>query len=192
MNLRRLQDRLTKRRFRRDRRGAAAIEFAFVAPIFLALMFSTFEVGWFYFVNSATDAATTTAARLIRTGQVQRWTGSNAEIYKQFYGVICDVVDSFGPCDTHMTVEVETYPTFAALAADASKPICADDNPAAIAAIPFKPGKEQEIVRVRVCLLYNTVNPTIGLRLANVGSSTRRITSTMLFRNEPYEKNKKK
>lgn len=173
-----------------DRRGAAAIEFAIVAPVFLALMFSTFEVGWFYFANSVTDAATTTAARLVRTGQVQRWTGSNTEVFQKFYDVICNVVDSFGACNTHMTVEVQTYSSFDDLTADASDPTCADDDPVEVTAIPFKPGKESEIVRVRVCLLYNTVNPTIGLNLAESGTSTRRITSTMLFRNEPYEKNK--
>lgn len=180
----------SKRGLAGDRRGAAAIEFAIVAPVFLALMFSTFEVGWFYFANSVTDAATTSAARLVRTGQAQRWTGSDTEKFERFYDVICDVVDSFGACDTHMTVEVQTYPTFEALAADPSDPTCADDDPTKITAIPYKPGKEQEIVRVRVCLLYNTVNPTIGLSLAESGTSIRRITSTMLFRNEPYEKNK--
>lgn len=174
----------------RDKRGSMAIEFALVVPVFLALMMSTFEVGWFYFVNSVTDAATTKAARLIRTGQVQRWVGTPTQVYLRYYDVICDVVATFGNCKTHLTVEVQTFPTFQALAADTSAPTCADETPTKLAAIPFTPGAELEIVRVRVCLLYNTVNPVIGVRLADPGKSTRKITSTMLFRNEPFEKNK--
>lgn len=174
----------------RDRRGATAIEFALVAPVFLALMMSTFEVGWFYFVNSVTDAATTKAARLIRTGQVQSWAGSPKQVYQQFYDVVCDVVSAFGDCPTHLTVEVQTFLTFQDLAADNSAPVCANDMPAKKAAIPFSPGAELEIVRVRVCLLYKTVNPAIGLRLADSANSTRKIIATALFRNEPFEKNK--
>lgn len=178
--------------FARDRQGAAAIEFAIVAPLFLALMFSTFEVGWFYFVNSVTDAATISASRLIRTGQVQKWSGTPDEVYQKFYDEICDVVSVFGSCDTRLTVEAQTYSSFEDLVADLSDPVCADDTPTKIDAIPFDPGKEQEIVRVRVCMIYNTVNPAIGLRLAEPGTSVRRIYSSMVFRNEPYEKNKKK
>ncbi|MEX0644116.1 MAG: TadE/TadG family type IV pilus assembly protein, partial [Parvularculaceae bacterium] len=54
-----------------DRRGSSAVEFAIVVPVFLALMFSMFEVGWFYFVNSVVDAAAINVARYIRTGQAQ-------------------------------------------------------------------------------------------------------------------------
>jgi Flp pilus assembly protein TadG len=183
--------RRARRRFLKDRRGAAAVEFAIVAPVFLALMFSTFEVGWFYFANSVTDAATTAAARLVRTGQVQNWTGSDAEKFQRLYDVICNVVGAFGPCNTHLTVEVNTFPSFSALAADTSAATCANDTPADIAALAFTPGAELQIARVRVCLLYTTVNPAIGLKLAEPGTSTRRIVSAAVFRNEPYEKNKK-
>lgn len=187
----RKKPRETRRRFLRSRRGAAAVEFAIVAPVFLALMFSTFEVGWFYFANSVTDAATTSAARLVRTGQVQGWTGSDAEKFERFYDVICNVVGALGSCKTHLTVEVTTFPSFAALAADTTPATCANDLPADIAALDFTPGSELQIARVRVCLLYNTVNPAVGLRLSDPGTSTRRIVSSVIFRNEPYEKNKK-
>ena len=33
------------RRFRRDRRGSAAVEFALVAPVFFALLFAILETG---------------------------------------------------------------------------------------------------------------------------------------------------
>ena len=179
------------RRIAGCRRGSAAVEFAIIAPIFLGMMFSMFEIGWFYFANSVTDSAVTSAGRLIRTGQVQRWDGSDTEVFQQFYDTICDVVQSFGSCDTHLTVEVKSYASFSALAADLSNVTCADAEPPDIAAIPFEPGGELEIVRVRACLLFKTINPAIGVNLADPSTGIRKITSTMIFRNEPYVKNKK-
>ena len=81
--------------------------------------------------------------------------------------------------------------SFAALAADFSNVTCADAEPPELAAIPFEPGGELEIVRVRACLLFKTINPAIGVNLADPSTGIRKITSTMIFRNEPYEKNKK-
>ena len=68
---------------------------------------------------------------------------------------------------------------------------CADAPPEQLDLIPFNPGEELQIVRVRVCYIYNTLNPAIGITLAEPGTSTRRLISTMIFRNEPYELNNK-
>ena len=63
--------RTTLIRFGRNEDGSPAVEFAIVVPVFMMIMFSTFEVGWFYFVNSSVDAATIGIAREIRTGQIK-------------------------------------------------------------------------------------------------------------------------
>ena len=172
-----------------DRIGAAAVEFAIMVPVFLTAMFSLFEVGWFFFVNSTVDAAVGNAGRLIRTGQIQQMAGSDDDKFDAIYDQVCDVVDAFGDCNLNLTVEVQTYPTFADLAADTSAATCANAPPAELSAIPFTPGNELEIVRVRICYLYQTVNPAIGIDLSEPGSSKRRLVSTMIFRNEPYERN---
>ena len=172
-----------------DKRGSTAVEFAIVAPIFLMMMFSSFEVGWFYFANSAVDAAVGDAARLIKTGQVQRWGGDNDDKLDALYNDICDVVQAFGGCDNKLTIEVKTFNSFAALASDNTPPTCADAPPDQVDAIPFVPGGELAIVRVRVCYIYNTINPAIGMNLSEPGTNHRRLISTMIFRNEPYELN---
>jgi len=53
----------------RSNRGAAAIEFAFVAPIFFALMLGIIEIGVMMFAQFALQNSVMDAARLIRTGQ---------------------------------------------------------------------------------------------------------------------------
>lgn len=47
----------------RDRRGGAAIEFAFVAPVFIALMLGALELGRMYYVRQSMEYATEQAAR---------------------------------------------------------------------------------------------------------------------------------
>lgn len=170
-----------------DRRGSAAVEFSLVAPIFLALMFSTFEAGWFYFANSQVDAAVTEASRFIRTGQAQKQ-GFDKD---QFYAHVCPHLRVFGDCSERMTVEVETFATFAALAADASPTVCASDSSELLDSIAYNPGLDNQIVRIRICLIYKTINPAIGLNLSDAEDGTRRLYGSYLFRNEPFSRNQK-
>ncbi len=184
-----LRSKTRRRCFINNRSGSAAIEFAIIVPVFLGIMFSIFEVGWFYYVNSIVDASVADGARMLRTGQVQTSGGTPQDQFDLLYDDVCDVLDSFGNCQNRLTVEVKTYPTFAALAADSVAPVCADSPPADVTAIPFTPGAELEIVRVRICYLYTTTNPAIGINLSEPGTNQRRLISTAIFRNEPYEKN---
>lgn len=178
-----------RKRFGVNQSGSAAVEFSIVAPIFLALMFSMFEVGWFFYTTSVLDASTDKAARTIRTGQLQEngTLTTPQERFNFLYDEICDVVKAWGECSTRLTMEVQTFTDFAALAAATAPMVCADSPPDDIAAIPFTPGTELSIVRVRVCLIYDTINPTIGANLSEGDQGQRHLISTMIFQNEPYE-----
>lgn len=169
----------------RDKSGASAVEFAIIAPVFLATMFSTFEVGWFYFVNSVVDGATIGISREIRTGQITG--GQNFDPDEFFANDVCPTLEFLEDCDTRVTAEVRVFPNFAALAADTSPVVCRDDDPSLVNNIQVDPGNENEIIRVRICLIYDTLNPAIGVNLAKSDDGSRRITSTYVFRNEPYE-----
>lgn len=170
-----------------DRRGSTAVEFAIVAPAFLTLMFSTFEAGWFYFANSQLDAAVIEASRFVRTGQAQK-----QGLDKQgFFNAVCPKLDVFGDCGERLTVEVETFSSFAELAADTSATVCSTDSAEQIDAIPYDPGLDNQIVRVRLCLVYRTINPTIGLNLSDASNGTRKLYGSYLFRNEPFSRNQR-
>lgn len=189
---------------RSKQRGAAAVEFALVTPLFLIMMFSLFEVGWFFFATSVVDASSSTASRLIRTGQVQRWTVnpyngsaiSNEDDRAQaLFDGICRGLSALGDCDEKMTMEVETFTSFSDLATS-SDPTCSDASASDLADIVFSPGGELQIVRLRICFIYNTVNPIVGFDSIGAGvtlsegdASTRRLITSMVFRNEPYERN---
>jgi hypothetical protein len=169
----------------RCRRGSTAVEFAILAPPFIMLMMSTFEVGWFYFTNSLVDAATINAGRMIRTGVAQEG-GLDKEA---FFDEICPKVNPIGDCGSRLTVEVQTFDTFAELAADVSEPLCRDDEPDEVNALAYEPGMDNQIVRIRLCFLYDTLNPAIGVNLADTEDGRRRLISTHIFRNEPFSRN---
>src|SRR3990172_8738153 len=61
----------TLKRFRRDKSGASALEFALVAMPLILLLLAVLEVGLVYFANFSLENAVAQGARLIRTGQVQ-------------------------------------------------------------------------------------------------------------------------
>ena len=62
--------RILRRRLRADsRKGSAAIEFAFVAPVFFVLLMGIFEAGIMFFAQAALQNAVTDLGRQIRTGQ---------------------------------------------------------------------------------------------------------------------------
>lgn len=57
------------RRFRRDRRGSAAVEFALVAPMFFALLFALLETGLVFFAGQLLETGVQDGARLMYTSQ---------------------------------------------------------------------------------------------------------------------------
>jgi hypothetical protein len=169
----------------RNSKGSTAIEFALVAPLFFALMFSILEAGWYFFVTSAVQQANANAARLIRTGQAQE--GISKDV---FFAQVCDIVDRFGDCNETLTIDVTKYSNFAALADDLSTPVCRDKDDPSIQGSQFSEsdyGGERDIVRVRVCFLYRPINPALGLNLRKTKHGEREVISVSIFRNEPFD-----
>src|ERR1700738_5555351 len=59
------------RRFRRNRRGSAIVEFALVAPVFFALLFAIIETAFMFFASQVLETITQDSARVLMTGQAQ-------------------------------------------------------------------------------------------------------------------------
>ena len=66
------------RRFGSARRGATAVEFAFVALPFLTLLFAVLELGMVFLVSTTLQNAADAAGRQIRTGELQGSGGNRA------------------------------------------------------------------------------------------------------------------
>src|SRR5450432_728024 len=82
------------RRFRRNRRGSAAVEFALVAPVFFALLFAIIETALVFFASQVLETVTQNSARMIMTGQAQ----TAAYTPAQFATYVCGQVPALFTC----------------------------------------------------------------------------------------------
>jgi Flp pilus assembly protein TadG len=170
------------RRFARARRGAVAVEFAFVAFPFLLLLFGTLELALVLMVSMTLETATGDAARAIRTGEFQT---SGATGKTDFQKMVCDrMMWLKTSCSGLLTVDVETFAVndFQAMANSATRdPKTFDPNTTC-----FSPGGPADIVMVRTYFKWTIFTPLLNQALVNAGDNIRYINSTVSFRNEPY------
>ncbi|MCX2724146.1 TadE/TadG family type IV pilus assembly protein [Roseibium salinum] len=162
-----------------DRSGVTAIEFAMVALPFFALVFGIIEVGLAHFANRMVDNAVVSAARLIRTGQAEKGKIS-ADSFKQ---QICDSMPSF-MCDTDkIYVDVTSVDSFAKAQSTDS---LYDEDGKLKEELSYNIGGSGDIVVVNVIYKWPMVAANLYLDYADHGNE-RHLTSTMVFRNEPWE-----
>ena len=171
-------------RLRRDQRGSAAVEFAIIAPLFFFLMFVIAETALVFIAEQVMDNAVFEAARLVRTGQVQKGTMDKAG----FRTEVCNRMSVFVSCDD-LYLEVKSFNDFNAigtyLGGTGSSPVDSDGNFKSVGGLEF--GPENQIVLVRAYSLWDT-NPIFGsFSLASPSLNGKRlIGSFAAFRNEPF------
>lgn len=163
----------------RARSGSAAIEFAFVAPVFFLFLMGTMEVGIMFLASFVLQNATNDAAREIRTGQVQL--GNVTQ--DQFRTMICNGISPLLSCDSNLQIDVETIQSFGQAAI--TNPITASG-----ALDPtlknWQPGTVCSIVLVRAFYTYEVATPLLTPFLVNINSNQHLLTAAAAFRNEPY------
>ena len=84
--------------FSRDDRGTTAVEFAMVSVPFLGLLFAIFQTAYLFLVQQAVDAAATTGARNILTGQTMSSNIKSASAFAT--SVVCPNLPGFLSCSS--------------------------------------------------------------------------------------------
>jgi Flp pilus assembly protein TadG len=170
-------------RFLRADRGVTAVEFALISLPLMLMTFGLLELGLVFLVSATLDTAVETSAREIRTGEFQT---SAANTRADFKNLVCSKMTWLqGQCAANLWLDVRTFATFSALAAN--PPVNpATFNPAAPGATCFTAGNPTDIVLVRAYFQWTLFTPVLNSALANTGSTQRLLTSTTAFRNEPY------
>jgi Flp pilus assembly protein TadG len=170
------------RRFRRNRRGATAVEFALVAPMFFALIFAILETAMVFFAGQILEIGTQDAARLIFTNQAQ---GVMSQV--QFHDNLCGRVSVLMSC-SNVYVDVKAYPAGTAIpSADLADPItsCHFDS----SKFTYQSSSPGDTVLVRAFYQWPLFVTQLGYNIANIGcntsSSSRLLTATAAFRVEP-------
>jgi Flp pilus assembly protein TadG len=167
------------RRFRRNRRGSAAVEFALVAPVFFALLFAIIETAIVFFAGQVLETITQNAARMIMTGQAQTQSFQQAD----FKNYVCGQIPALFSC-ANVYVDVQSYPTFATAAIGISPQI--DSNNNFINNMQYSPGTQGQVVVVRLFYQWPLFVTGLGYNIANLSGSKRLLTAAAAFQNEPY------
>jgi Flp pilus assembly protein TadG len=165
------------RRFRRNRRGSAAVEFAFIAPMFFALIFALIETGMVFFAGQVLETAVQDTGRLIYTSQ--------ATLQADFKQKVCDRVKVLMDCSV-LYIDVRTYAAGAAFTI--ADPIDSSGNFVDTGFVyqPPTTGDTTSTVVVRSFYQWPLFVTRLGYNIANIGrgstSSKRLLAATGAFR----------
>ena len=168
------------RRWLRQEQGAAAVEFALIAAVFLWLVMGLVELGMLMFLNNGLEDGVDRAARLLRTGQTRR---QNIDVSK-FRRHICDQVLLKDSCMSKLIVDVRAYPDFASIP-DLSKPQ-RDKNGNLNLHAQYVKGAPRQVLLVRAFYDWKFFTPMIGRLMSNDGSNAFLVSVATTFRTEPY------
>lgn len=164
-------------RWVRKKEGSTAIEFSLMAIPYVMLTVGIIEMSIMYASASLLEGATGSAARMIRTGQIQQATSEDPET--MFRDAICSYATVLINCND-VQIEVSTMDSFS----DFSGPSYdADGN---LNNQGFAAGGVSDRVLIRVAYRYSMMTPFIGPLLAGPDNSHMFI-STIVLQTEPYE-----
>src|SRR3954471_10342783 len=107
-------------RFAAARKGATAVEFALIAPCFIALLVALFQVSVYLFVQQSLQNAALQSGRLFLTGQARGWSQTAFKAY-----VCANYLSSLFNCSS-LIISVQTYQDFAS--ASTSPPALDSNN----------------------------------------------------------------
>lgn len=167
---------LSSRRLR-DESGSAAIEFAFVAPVFFGLLFGIIEGGLMFFGQSVLINATQDAARLIRTGQVQNGGMSAPDFTQQ----VCNGISMLLDCG-NLQVDVQAYPD--GFGGTPPSPLDGNGDPNS-GQDNYNTGGPCDVVVVRSFYRFSVITPLVSPLLTG-GKGYRYLVAAAAIRNEPF------
>ncbi len=182
--LRKLARRLagTSKHFSKSESGSSAVEFAMVSFVFFYVLGVIFETGLMMFTEYALQASVQEAARMVRTGQVQK-AGMSAAAFK---AKVCETAGILIDCMGKASVYVNSLDTFQNLSS--AKPAMVSVGPAPGDTSPtssFNAGAASQASAIIVTYDWNFVLPFMDF-FANIPGKKRRIVGFAVFRNEPY------
>jgi Flp pilus assembly protein TadG len=167
-------------RFCFARQGTTAVEFALIAPAFLALLIAIFETTLFLFAQQNLQTAAVEAGRLFMTGQAQ----NNGTTQSQFENDICPMIQALFTC-SNLMVNVQAYTSFSGASASAPT-LTYNSNGTVSNSWSYSAGTPGEVMVVQLIYQWPIVGGPFGYVLSNLGNSTTEMMGVTAFRVEPY------
>jgi Flp pilus assembly protein TadG len=165
-------------RFVRTQRGTTAIEFALIAPPFVATLIAIFEVTIFLFGQMALQNAANQAARYFLTGQAENGNWSATTVV----GKVCPVLFN---C-TKLFIVVQDYASFAAANTSAPAMYDASGNMLSQPQYTYMAGSPNQIMVLQLVYAWPVVPGPLGFDLGPVQNGAVEMMGVSAFRVEPY------
>ncbi len=165
---------LCKKLYKR-KEGSTAIEFAMLAVPYVMLSLGIIELSLMYTSASLLEGATDSAARLVRTGQLQQADGGEA----MFRDALCNYATVLVNCED---IVVEVIPL--ASYNDFSGPVYNADGE--MVSQGFDAGGSNDRMLIRTSYRFEMMTPLVGPLLNGEDGATTFI-STIVLQTEPYE-----
>jgi Flp pilus assembly protein TadG len=164
-------------RLRVAEQGATAVEFALIAPAFLATLIAVLETALFLFAQASLQTAATQAGRLFMTGQAQNLSQS------AFKTQVCqNYLPSVFNC-SNLIVVVQNYTSFSS--ASTSAPALYNGS-TPVSTWAYSPGTPGQIMVVQLVYPWSVVGGPLGFTLANLPNNAAEMMGVAAFRVEPY------
>jgi Flp pilus assembly protein TadG len=164
----------------REEDGVTAVEFSLVATPFVFMMIGIIEMSLMFAAQSLLEASTTTAARLIRTGQIQQSGGDQEQLFRD---AVCNFAEILIPCD-----DIQFQVTDMGDFGDAEEfPPAEFDEDGNLMNQNFSAGGSSDVVMIRVAYRYPIMTPLMQPMLTNDASNERVMMSTVVLQTEPYD-----
>jgi len=160
--------------------GATAVEFALVAAPFFAMLVAPFQTALVFFASRVLDETTEQASRYIMTGQAQQSNMTQAG----FQTWVCGQTFALFNCNSFM-INVQAYSSFSS-ASTGAPTLTYDAHGNVTNSFGYNTGNPGDIVVVQVLYQWPVVLGPLGFNLANLSNGDRLLTSTAVFKNEPY------
>ena len=170
-------------RFARASTGATAVEFALIAPAFLATLIAVFQTCIFMFAQTVLQNAANQAGRYFLTGQAQNNGCTASQIINGGCGTLAGVCPPAIFNCSQMYIVVQNYSSFSA--ANTSTPSMYSGN-TPITSYTYDPGTPGDIMVVQLIYAWPVVGGPLGFTLANLPNGSAEMVGVSSFRVEPY------
>jgi len=166
------------KKWRGDEDGVTAVEFSLLLAPYMMLTLGIMEIALMFTSASLLEGATNSAARLIRTGQLQEAPGAPDQLFRD---ALCEYATIFINCND-VVIEVQEMSSFSDFGSMA--PVL--DGDGNLVSQGVNTGGANDRVLIRTAFRYSMLTPIVGQLL---GGSDRSVLfmSTIVMQTEPYD-----
>jgi Flp pilus assembly protein TadG len=165
--------------FHAAQNGATAVEFALIAPAFLAMIFAILQTTIYLFAQQTLQNAAVQAGRMFMTGSAQ----TSGLTQASFNSDVCPMVSALFTC-SKLQINVAAYSSFGS--ASTVAPSLYNSSGQLQTAGTYSTGSPGTIMVVQLAYPWPIIGLPIGSLLPNSGYGTTEMMGVTAFRVEPY------